>query len=73
MITIRIVKNTDRCHVSIDNVPARTFLYCDYQESKEVNREGHAIHDAMAECFIQLADLRGKKLKATIDTLIVTK
>lgn len=73
MTTIQIVKNSDRCHVSIDGTPARTFLFSDYQENKEVNKEGHAIHDAMAECFLQLKKLNDQSVKAQINTDIITK
>jgi len=73
MNTIQIVKNSDRCHVSVNGVRAVTFMYSNYTETKQANKEDHALHDARAQCFLTLAAFQDKGDSAKINTAIVTK
>ena len=71
MKTIRIVKNTDRCHCSIDNVPIVTFLYSNYKDRTNNSKEEHAISDAKVECFNSLLRLNREGIKAVINPYIL--
>jgi len=73
MKTIQIVKNSDRCHVSVNSIPHKTFIYSNYPEKDESSKQAHALHDAKAECFIQLAFCQRIGEDAAINTDIVTK
>ena len=73
MITIRIVTNPDRCHVSVDGRPVATFLYSNYSDGNDEQNKAHALHDAKAQCFTTLFECNQQKLNAKIDTTIVSK
>lgn len=70
MATIQIVQNTDRTHVSIDGTPVKTFMHWNYDHKNPSQQKSHALHDAMAECFLQLHEIHEAGLTGTINTEI---
>jgi len=70
---IQIVKNSDRCHVSIDGIPAATFLFSNYENDNGENKIHHALNDAKITAFNELHKLNKLNLRAFLDTNIITK